>query len=271
MGEFTTNLIDIHNSFALTDSGRALSEMVRYEKYKSADITNDEWVKLLGSDVNNLSHLHLTYGLTRAFIKNAALTQPDFLNEEEQKVLQVAALIHDWAEAIVGDISYDDKTADDVDAEQAAFEANVAAFYKGDAEDIIHIARTEVIFNKDSKLGQIFNAIERVGYLRTALRASGHLINGTAPSSAQSGLTWLVANVLSNQTTALIEHSATLKPVEEYLKNKKVDIDNAFALVAQSPDVFQVYRDLSEAKSLQFHQSLDQWMHWRNISSGSNI
>lgn len=259
------SLFDIHRGFAQTEFGEVLASRVRYEKYKAATITNEQWVQLLGADVNNLTHLPLTYGLTKAFIRSAAESQPEFLDAGEQDVLKASALIHDWAEAIVGDVSFGDRTDEHDRAEQQAFGANLASFYRGDATGLIDRARNEVIFNPGSKLGQVFNAIERVGYLRTALRASEHVRSGTAPEECFAGLTWLVADVLSNQPVALIGYAAQLSPVEQYLVNKKDEIGNAFVLVGQDPAIFSNYGDKSELKADQFQHAHELWMSWANL------
>jgi len=60
----------------------------------------------LGADVNNLTHLTLTYGLARSFVLHQEEADPNFLTNQEKETLLTAALIHDWAEAIVGDLSW---------------------------------------------------------------------------------------------------------------------------------------------------------------------
>jgi hypothetical protein len=222
-------------------------------------------VELLGADVNNLTHLTLTYGLTQDFIRVAEKLQPGYLDDEDEELLQIAALIHDWAEAIVGDISFGDKTATNEVEEQAAFAAHLAEFYTGDATELINKARTEIVFDHagENKLSRVFNAIERVGYLRTALRASGHVANGAAPD-CEDGLRWLVADVLSQQPAALIHHAETLLPVEQYLQNQSEVISGAFALTEYSgSEVFDNYPpEQREAKRAQFQQSYLAWQEW---------
>lgn len=256
-------LIEIHEKFEQTDFGKTLAGRVRYERYKPANVSNDQWVELLGADVNNLTHLTLTYGLAQDFIRNAHALQPDLLTDEDEQLLQVAALIHDWAESIVGDISFGDKTATDEIEEQAAFEANLASFYNGDTT-LINKARTEIVFDHTgkNKLGRVFNAIERVGYLRTALRAGDHIIHGDA-ADCDDGLRWLVADVLSQQQKALIAYAETLQPVGQYLANQHDQISLMFEIIARSDDVFDNYPpDQREAKRLQFSESYQAWQQY---------
>jgi hypothetical protein len=82
------------------------------------------WVKLPGPDVGNLSHLTFIHELVVKFVKHTRKNQPELLNEEGC-VLQVAALVQDWGEALTGDISWGDKTADHEATEQATFDAHL--------------------------------------------------------------------------------------------------------------------------------------------------
>lgn len=261
--------MEIHKEFEKTDFGQTLAGRVRYERYKPVDATNERWTKLLGADVNNLTHLTLTYGLTQDFIRTTGKLQPDYLNVEDEELLQVAALIHDWAEAIVGDVSFGDKTAENEKEEQAAFESHLAEFYTGDATELVNRARREVVFDHtgESKLGKVFNAIERVGYLRTALRATTHVLNGDAPD-CDSGLRWLVADVFSQQPTVLMEYAETFLPIKQYLQNQSEMISRAFALTEHGGDtVFDNYPpEQREIKRSQFGQSYLAWQNWLNVN-----
>ncbi len=254
-------ILEIHTSFASTEFGKILAGRIRYEKYRPDGVTNDRWRELLGADVNNLSHLTLTYGLTRSFVRRLRTSQAELLNPHEETVLQTAALIHDWAEAIVGDVSFGDKTTDDDAVERASFEANLAKFYSGNATELIDEARQDIIFDHTSKLGKMFNAIERVGYLRTALRASAYLESGTAPGFENSFL-WITADVLSNQIPALVTYAVDYTPVSEYLVHQEPLVSNAFDRVNDSPSVFENYRETQLTKLAQFDQAEAVWRNY---------
>ncbi|HMI09772.1 MAG TPA: hypothetical protein VK497_05260 [Candidatus Saccharimonadales bacterium] len=86
----------------------------------------------------------------------------------------------------------------DEDQEQAAFEQNVTQFYQGKDFELVDQARREIVFDHESKLGELLNAIERIGYLRTALRAHEILQIGVSDFELAEGLEWLVFDVLSN-------------------------------------------------------------------------
>lgn len=265
-------LMDIHDEFKNTDFGKDLASRVRYERYKPEAVTNDRWVDVLGADVNNLLHLPLTYGLAQDFVRSMHVLQPGYLSEEDGQLLQVAALIHDWAEAIVGDISFGDKTDQDERAERAAFEANLSRFYSGDPT-LINKARTEIVFDHSgqSRLGMAFNAIERVGYLRTALRAGEHIAKGDAPD-CDRGLRWLVADVLAQQPQVLITYARTFLPVQQYLVHKQTHIARTFALIDADPAVFHRYPpDQQARKQTQFYESYASWKNWEQTRGSPSV
>jgi hypothetical protein len=262
MEQSSRRIIAIHECFEETEYGRTLAARVRYERYKPAEVANERWIQLLGADVNNLTHMPLTYGLAQDFIRTADRDQSYPLDDSEKELLQVAALTHDWAEAIVGDITFGDKTDEDERAEAAAFDAYLSGFYTGKEAELIQKAREEIIFDHsgDTKLGRVFNAIERVGYMRTALRAHAHLVTDDA-QDCENGLTWLVADVLSQQPIPLIEHAKTLPPVRQYLQNQGDIITEAFKSV--SSEVFENYPlEQRTLKQDAFGRSYLAWQEW---------
>jgi|GEM_PF-914835 len=255
------DLLHIHRAFSATEHGKTLARRVRYEKYKPEAVTNEEWITLLGPDVGNLSHLVFTYELTTTFIAHTRRNQPELLTESEGRLLQVAALIHDWAEAKTGDISWGDKTAEHEAEEQAAFETYLHEFYSGDATKFIDQARKEIIFDhgqESNKLGEIFNAIERVGYMTTALRAYGHIVNRTAGDS-ESGFVWIVADVLLNQTVTLLEYAKKYSAVSDFLARRQQTITEAFSFVDGEETIFKKYGDAEPVKLAQFTKAEEAW------------
>jgi hypothetical protein len=220
-------------------------------------------VKLLGADVNNLTHLTLTYGLARSFVLHQEEADPNFLTNQEKETLLTAALIHDWAEAIVGDLSWDEKTEQAEAEEIAAFKRSLSEFYPeetGDIQQQIQQARDEVIFNPDGRLGRMFNAIERVGYIRTALRASKHVIAGDA-QDCEGGLRWIVGDVFGNHIIKTLEYAEDYPPVRMFLSNQLADIDVAFETV--NSQVFDNYKPQQRGQErLDFDDAHLVWNDW---------
>ena len=261
------NFAYVHRAFAETEFGKALAPKVRWDRYKPETFSNEHWQELLGVDANNLGHLQLMGNMARGFGRHMAVSKPGYFEPEEPAILEVAGYIHDWGESIpsVGDINYLLKTAEDEAHEQAEFEANLAHFFNGgeaDVEMLIRRALDEVIFTKDSKLGQAFNAIERVGYVRTGLRAAKHVIDGTAPG-CEENLRWLAVDVLSNNISKLIDYSNTYPPIKDYLTGQESLISAAF--LASTTETFANYgaADRQRERLLAFEENFMDWRQWK--------
>ncbi|MDB5176309.1 MAG: hypothetical protein JWM81_1167 [Candidatus Saccharibacteria bacterium] len=252
----------VHRAFAATEHGATLAENIRYQRYNLAHLSNQEWTALLGADVNNLTHMPLTYGLTKSFIKQSEALQPGFLDDEEETTLMLAAIIHDQGEAIVTDITYSDKTAADETEEKLQFDRNLEAFCPGATLAMkrrIIQAKDEVVFNSATKLGQIFNAIERAGYVRTALRAAEHIQAGTAGDAA-AGLRWIIADVFGAHPAKLIDYAQTYPVIRQYLVAQQPKITAAFGVVL--PQDFENYGAAQHDKETAFQQGWLAWQEW---------
>ena len=257
------NFMGIHQSFSETEHGQRLADNVRYERYKPEGVSNERWVEVLGPDVNNLSHLTFTYGLTKSFVHQLEKTDPNCLTDQEKGTLSVASLIHDWAESVVGDLSWDEKCKDAEAEEAAAFDKSLADFYDGESSDIkeqIKLARDEVIYNPESKLGRIFNAIERAGYIRTALRASKHVIKGDA-KDCEDGLRWIVGDVFGNHIIKTLEYANDYPPIYQLITDRTDDISDAFSVV--NSKVFENYKPNQVYNEIQEYIAATQaWEEW---------
>ncbi|MBI2013094.1 MAG: hypothetical protein HYS88_01460, partial [Candidatus Colwellbacteria bacterium] len=99
---------EIYELFAGSSYGKILRQRVRYGPYKPEELSNEEWVKILGPDVNNLEHLKTTLAITNDFIYRARYPHPEWqpreinFSREEKELLCLTAVIHDWGEAVVG-------------------------------------------------------------------------------------------------------------------------------------------------------------------------
>lgn len=225
----------IHDDFSETEYGQKLAGNARYDRYKPEDVTLAEWERLLGVDVNNLKHLKLSYGMARQFIKYTEELSPDQgekkieLTTKEKEDLLLAATIHDWAEAIVGDVSYDFKTKEHEEKEYAELKKMAGGILGENSDELIaRIANVTdtVIKDTNSKLGKIFNMIERVGYVRTALRAWEQ--SKSEGGDLQTCLQWITYNILCTQILKLVQSSETYPAVAHYLRENKYSIDDAF-------------------------------------------
>ncbi|HVI60907.1 MAG TPA: hypothetical protein VM535_01980 [Candidatus Saccharimonadales bacterium] len=257
--------LSIHASFAATEYGRALSESVRYDKYRPSHVTHERWQELLGPDVNNLNHLVDTYHLSSDFIGHTDRLQPGLLSPRDKAVIKVGAVIHDWGESILPDINYFEKTEADEAAEIQVFNDNLANFYPAadpEVQDLIAEATTEVIFDRESRLGGIFNVIERIGYLRTGLKANQHAREGTA-ADCEDYLRWLGASVMSSDhITHLIEKGDELSAAHHFLDSRETEITQGFE--DADPAIFAAFRpDEAPERVLGLEASHFVWETWR--------
>jgi hypothetical protein len=263
-----SDLAFVHRVFADTEYGQRLSHQIRWERYKPEQVSNEQWQKLLGVDVNNLGHLALTGCMSRSFIRLMNDALPGYFSGEDGSVVVVAGYTHDWPEVIATDKTYSDRTPKDAENEKQVFKQYLKEFYPGcptEMEQIINRAVNEVIYSPSSQgLARDFNAIERVGYMRTALRAASHISAGTA-AGCQDGFKWLVADAFSNQVTKLISYSRFYPPVESYMKNQSQAISAAFEVVDRA--VFLNFRPEQRAqKQLAFNIARMAWGYWSTNS-----
>lgn len=252
-------------SFASSELGQKLAGEIRYSRYKPDSIDNSQWERLLGADVNNLKHLSVTYGLTIAFLnhcnKTVAQDSEIQFSQEEQEVLLLLAVCHDWAEAVVGDTMFDLKTDHERDKEDSILTQMIMNLTNNHPDKKLLDQGKRVIAviqNEVPKLGRAFNAIERLGYLRTGLRAWQLSLNLPGDSEDLAlHLAWLTNNVLFNQTEALIAYSNTYPPVETYLKSHADIISNAFENIPDSS--FDYYGEESEQQRAKFKNAKSAW------------
>lgn len=205
----------IYDTFSQTKEGNILSRNIRFHAYKPQAMTNSDWEALLGDDVNNLKHLWVTYELTQRFLT----LQPD-LSVHDQEILLLTAITHDWAEAIVGDVMYYSRSAKEEEKERDQFHALLKTYAE---QKIFPSALTELIKeqclpileNRSLRLGKVFNAVERLGYLSTALNAFEKSRSQT--KSIQGHLLCLAKSVLYNHISILVDYAAQYTKVKTFL------------------------------------------------------
>ena len=173
---------EIYELFAGSSYGEKLRQRVRYEPYKPEEVSNEEWVRILGPDVNNLEHLKTTLAIANEFIYLARHPHPEWqsgevnFSPEEEELLCLTAVIHDWGEAVVGDILWHRKTSEsDARKEFAALHKIIEELcrprYEGLLMEKIYLAADIAFLREDNTLNQVFNAIEHIGYANNVFRA----------------------------------------------------------------------------------------------------
>ncbi|HEY1064040.1 MAG TPA: hypothetical protein VGE30_01945 [Candidatus Saccharimonadales bacterium] len=222
-----------HAAFSDTEHGQRLAADVRFGRYRPVHVSKEDWVLLLGADVNNLHHMSLTRGLARDFIRTTNKLEPGRISPADAALLEVSAMVHDRAESITGDITFSLKTAHDEIREQKAFRTYLPHF--GDSSPgvrmLIERAVDEVIWDHESPCGQMLNAVENVGYMRTALRAGRLVAEQSTAYYVDRGLRWLGVDVLISTPPRLREYAQIFPAVGQYVDAKQDDISSMYRLL----------------------------------------
>lgn len=238
-----------------------LTGLLRYARFMSGE-TPQQWVHLLGPDVLSLSHPHVTADITREFItfNNRIGGHEAQTAAEEQQLLVTTAYVHDWGELKVkgvgvGDVSFDQKTHGDEAVEETVFDLvlDTVPDDAGVDKDFLRRAYEEVVRGKPGRLWEMFNAIERIGYLQTAIRA----FEGVDGQRIEN---WrgLVGNVLSNQIVALTRYAETYPYVQFILDRENIFIHRMFDAVLSE----QVPPDADEKPSYDMQRLLKASNTW---------
>ncbi|HIA92134.1 TPA: hypothetical protein EYO12_03400 [Candidatus Saccharibacteria bacterium] len=258
---FEQNLFEDHWQFAESEHGETLKSNVRYDRYRPSHVSEDEYMELLGADVNNLTHMPLTYGVARVFVNYLEQDHPGFLSPYEQQLVLATALSHDRGEAVVTDITYSEKTDVNEREEEQVLSTMLQQTPVEELKDIYaDVVDQRIAFDDSTKLGEVFNIVELLGYTRTSLRAAQHIEQGSA-GSCTSGFRWIIADVFGNALPKLVEHAAAYGPVARYIESAIDRIDRAFDLIddATYENYAPEVRDDKKRKLEQARHAVEAW------------
>lgn len=253
--------IQAHTLFSSSEYGQSLAGRPRWDMQRPEHVSVEEWQYILGRDADNLDHMLLTHNITDRFLSwdDGSLNT----NDVERDILRMAAICHDWGESINpttgigGDINFEHKTHQNTLDEIETFRKVFTDIFGEVDVKTKHLIEAAV-FKKDSKLGMIFDAIERVGYLRTAIIAH-NASKKTDDEVLKGNLEWLAAGTLSNQVVSLMEYAADYTPVKEYLDAAAPLINEMFDSI--DPDVFISHDQPQNEKRILYLQSKTLWSH----------
>jgi hypothetical protein len=224
--KYKPEISQVNNNFR-----EQLIHIIRYERYMEGE-SLETWARLLGPDVIGLTHPDFTAEITMDFIVFGH-DHGNQLTADEEQLLLVATYVHDWGELKfgnqgVGDVTFEQKTAKDEKVEQKVFQKVLQSITNPDARNLIGTAYREVVEDKNSKLGIIFNVIERIGYVKTAIRTYQGI-------DGERIVNWrgLVGNVLSNQIKPLLEYSVEHAYVSDFIAKNSALLSRMLGEVAQ--------------------------------------
>ena len=243
-----------HDFFAETTYGKILAANIRFGRYKPESFTNKEWEKLLGPDINNLDHALVIYDCANDFVRECnngcdyKRSDPATFSEQEKCLLLLAAIIHDWGEAVVGDVIRDLKTEEHNAREMAALKeiaADVTAKYiNGICRRMIGTVIDNIVANTATKLGAAFEMIEELANLQTALRA---WTVSRRKKEIADNLQWITANVLV-YLPMIMAKGGNYPTLRNYLIRNKSTISHFFSALPRS--VFNHYPPEEKKKKI---------------------
>lgn len=212
-----------------------LENGIRYDRYRTNE-TTEEWIELLGPDVRARTHPHEA----ARHVHNLITTQEAHgnpLGNTMKTMLYVTPFPHDWGELIVegegiGDINYEKKTAEHERQERAVFQRITDLVPSATERGFFRATYDEVVSDRVSPLGKLFNIVERVGYVETAINA--YLGNRGQRIENWSGLS---GNVLALQIPALLnvrEHPY----VDLFLAENETIINHMYGDIQSQPVQF---------------------------------
>ena len=207
-----------------------LSWQPRYERFMVKESLT-RWQYLLGPDVIGFTHPRVTADITERFITYNE-SHGVRLPVNDKSALRTAPWIHDLGELIldsqsVGDVSYEQKTDAHELQENRVFSLALQRIPDGPEKDFMRWVYTNIAMNKDTPLGRMFNAVERVGYLETGVRAHTG-IDGQRISNWPG----MVGNILSNQTEMLLTYMSEYPYVNAIVSKYQYAISEMFNDVA---------------------------------------
>jgi len=257
---------EIHQRFSLTTGGEKLKKNVRWSAFQPLSVSNSEHQRPFGADANNLEHCRLIYGLTRWAIQiQNSSSYPTKFNLDDQEILDLAGLTHDYPEGLTekGDVNFKVKTKQDEQNELKLVIPIITGLI-GDSYEALELAKQvkNCLGDTSSRLGRFFNSIENIGYLRAALIVWPQIDTINHRHMSRS-FKLINHDVLSNNIPSLISYSKDYYPVYKYLSDRKQIITQIF----NTPEsYFYGHLNTDQSSSDNFHFAKELWGLWSQKS-----
>ncbi len=221
----------VDEAFRATKYGEHLKGNPRWSRYTPEGIDDVTWRRTLHADGDGLDHSRLMLNLTELFLRSDVENSAG-LDGEEVELLYLAMAAQNWGKSFsdefsVGkDISYEFLTSDEIDHRRRKLHTLFDEFLPDlDVKRRFIIEKT--IYDRTTKLGEVFDAIRRLNCLRTGILAyQKYQSEPDAPEHENLGA--LSLGVLSNQLTYLITYAEKFAPVSRALDDTKDLIQTIF-------------------------------------------
>jgi 5'-deoxynucleotidase YfbR-like HD superfamily hydrolase len=226
-GNDSLSLIEFEALLSETTYAQILKGRPRFDYFRPISVTPEEWINMLGPDVDNYLHGQYTLGIAREFFKRDGR-----YNTSDSSIVQLTCLDHDMPEAITGDKRKPDMTPED-DRIQAEILCDILDEL---LPQVLGRTRTNeitretvnILLDKESKLGKTFEAIERIGYAETALKAWKIKKQGNVKKfgidTLNTSMGRLSHAVFTSQTYIMVDYAKQFPYMKDFLIQNAQDI-----------------------------------------------
>lgn len=229
---------EIYHALLHTKAARSLRETTRYQPFRHSTESRSYWRKVLGPSGVTLSHLKQVYAITQQLLQHEARVHPRRFSRADQEMLLIAALVHDFGEAIldeqsVGDIPAPLKGAEHDRREKKVFRQVLALLaLKAPLKKKIWTSYLNACHNKKPHLHQFFHLIEHIDYLDTGIRVYENTKKRRLPIRRGAHL---VGQILTFSIPLLVNYSRNLYPSTHAFLRKRHRIISAMFLSTRAP------------------------------------
>ncbi|MFB6226384.1 MAG: HD domain-containing protein [Candidatus Paceibacteria bacterium] len=199
-----------------------MQSIKRWERYIENDRAD------LSRDMNEFGHALNTYQIAKE-MANYSRDNEELTEEERNKIL-ITALIHDLGELETGDVSFDEKSKEDVRAEKDHFREALdhyfpdPGFSKEDRRKLLDIFENIAHGDSEENLSEYFDMIEKLGYVTTALEEFER-------KPEKINWSWICDNVFHHQVEGLAEYIEKYPSAKKYLSQQKGKIKDVLSFL----------------------------------------
>jgi len=175
---------EIYKALRHTPAGKSLRANLRYSPFRHNTEDAKHWLEMLGPSAVTYSHMKHVYKITKKALELEQKISNKRFGPIEQETLLLAALSHDFGEAILDDKSVGDIPAPKKDpkhekTEQLVFK-QVLKSLKLDPKLKLKMWKCyrDVCHNKSSRLYKFFHLIEHIDYMDTGIRVCRNISSG---------------------------------------------------------------------------------------------
>ena len=226
----TIPVSEIYKALIHTTAGKSLRANIRYNPFRHETEAKKHWREMLGPSAITYSHMKHVYKLTKKALQNELKISPKKFSRVEQESVLLAALCHDFGEAIldeksVGDIPAPKKKAQHDIIEQHVFKQVLSSLkLNPKLKAKMWKSYYEVCHNKNSPLYKFFHIVEHIDYMDTGLRVYKNLVGG---KNALKRGHHLIGQILTFSVPILVE-SESYHSAHQFTRINKVQIHEMF-------------------------------------------